>query len=479
MLVNNMRKVALSFVAALILSSGVALAGAPPPGALGGGKHPVCVAWVRSGAKAPPPKCEVVVSSGIGGGFGACVGEECRGTGATTLGGESGSALGDLGLGILGQVVQQVLGQLLQQALGGAGSGSGGSGSSGAPGSYANPDPNPIDRGVTDAINQALNDEEAFTDTEDEFTDLGTNEGSSAKTILDSVFREDESGSNTISQDTVSEGGVVDTDADIRGVVSTGGVQKTGGEQGTNEPRVVPDSPQNNTGSFYGAAVSVQDETVLGRLCSSRPWANSFVTSIIPASFFDSLCVSRGYVPGGGQAPIAPIPNTNTARAEETAVARAAAVRERGMTCPEAVREGALATIAFSCAPEELDRAFGFNASGLRSGTFTVKLAKETQYGIQCTDGFADSCRIQVVHPQLTIWAEPESVRLGARTVVYWNAEDVEDGSCVVKGPSFSETGAQGGASTVPINTRSVYMFTCTGLDGAPLSETLTIDLAL
>lgn len=455
-------------ISALVFPCAV-FAVAPPPGALGGGKHPKCVAWVRSGATTPPPTCEVEVPN-VGKGVGVCVQEECKGTGATGLGDGASGSLGDLGLGILGQVVQQVLGQLLQQALGGASGGSGGGVSGG--GAYSSSGSDTIDTGVTDAINRALGDKE-LTEDEGNFTDLEG--GSSAKTILDSVFQ-DRKAENESERVSEKKGDALGFGEGVtQGLVGGSSTQGS-----TSEPQATPETTQNNSSAgFYGSAVAVQDETILGRLCTNRPWANSFITSIIPASFFDSLCVSRGYVPGGEQSKTAAAAPVDTTRAEQTVVARAATVRERGMTCPEAVREGAAVSIAFSCAPEELDRAFGFNAGGLRSGTFSTILTKETQYGVQCADGYADSCRVQVVHPKLTIWAEPESVRLGARAVVYWSAEDVKEGTCVVRGPSFSETGGAGGASTVPINTRSVYTFSCTALDGAQLQETLTIDLAL
>jgi len=59
---------------------------------------------------------------------------------------------------------------------------------------------------------------------------------------------------------------------------------------------------QNNTqvSGFYGADAATQAAavTVVAKMCKERPWATNFLSFIVPASFFDSICVLRGFQVG-------------------------------------------------------------------------------------------------------------------------------------------------------------------------------------
>ena len=59
---------------------------------------------------------------------------------------------------------------------------------------------------------------------------------------------------------------------------------------------------QSNTevAGFYGSTISGGDQPqgLAARMCQSRPWSNAVVSFVIPPTFFDSLCASRGYQVG-------------------------------------------------------------------------------------------------------------------------------------------------------------------------------------
>jgi hypothetical protein len=84
---------------------------------------------------------------------------------------------------------------------------------------------------------------------------------------------------------------------------------------------------------------------------------------------------------------------------------------------------------------------------------------------------------VAVANPRVTIWSEPEEITLGTRATIFWYAEDVVD--CSVDGPSFHETGIQGGASTVPITEATEFTASCQSLSGATTTKSFIADLAL
>ncbi len=81
------------------------------------------------------------------------------------------------------------------------------------------------------------------------------------------------------------------------------------------------------------------------------------------------------------------------------------------------------------------------------------------------------------IPPEADIWAEPESVRLGTRTYIFWNSRGVVD--CKATGPNFFQNALSGGASTVPISGATTFKVECTAPDGTKVSDSVTVNLAL
>lgn len=241
---------------------------------------------------------------------------------------------------------------------------------------------------------------------------------------------------------------------------------------------------------FYGGNSSSAGgvQSAVGRVCSNRPWATNFLARIIRPSFFDSLCARLGFsaAPAGGVTPSAPVDTTKMQRAVQEKVQQAQAtstlgtLRGPGIVCsPSVLRLGKEGLLDFSCGSAKLTAVAGFSASKNTVSSATVKPTADTKYGIQCSDGAVYTCAMQVVNPRLTIWSEPKEVTLGTRSTVYWSATDVFEDTCFVKGPSFLERGARGGAATVPINDPSTFVLSCVAADGATTTASVTVELDL
>lgn len=168
---------------------------------------------------------------------------------------------------------------------------------------------------------------------------------------------------------------------------------------------------------FYGAAADGEPQGVIARMCASRPWTANFLSSIIPSSFFDSLCTLRGYKVGAGKEP-APV---GVSRAKSSKPKRHITV-------------AATTTAATSSGP--------------------------------------------YVPPKVDIWAVPASVALGARTTVFWNAKGVT--SCTETSPdgSFSQNTLSGGAATVPLSGPTTYTISCITPAGDHATNYVTVNLS-
>lgn len=303
-------------------------------------------------------------------------------------------------------------------------------------------------------------------------------------TFLDAVAKGFSSVTDTITEVTV---GIVDKQVpppppqatDIqKGPPGSPPVRKP---DGTIEIGVEEDST--GVAGFYGDANDKNiNLSMMGRICVSRPWSGGLLSKIIPEAFFDGLCKIGGYhigaLPGGKEA-VNATDLVNQA-AQRSAMEEEPLAKKKGILCkPPVLRQGAQAIIEFSCGTgERLLRTIGFRA-GINDSRVAVRPQKDRTYGIICSNAYEESCAIKVVNPRITLWAEPAAVRLGSRAIIRWDTKDVEGETCTVKGPSFSETGSFGGASTVPISGPSTYTATCTALDGDPVTENLTVDLAL
>lgn len=167
---------------------------------------------------------------------------------------------------------------------------------------------------------------------------------------------------------------------------------------------------------FFGGSTggASQALSAAGRLCASRPWAGTFVSNVIPTSFFDGLCEWRGYQSGVAMP-------TNTAKTSTI-------TPTSGSTGSQ--KPGAPFQPAASNVPPEVD-----------------------------------------------IWAEPASVRLGTRTYIFWNARGVI--SCKGSGPSFSQNSLSGGASTVPITGPTTFNIECLTTASTTVQDSVTVQIAI
>lgn len=167
---------------------------------------------------------------------------------------------------------------------------------------------------------------------------------------------------------------------------------------------------------FFGGSTggASQALSAAGKLCASRPWAGSFVSNVIPTSFFDGLCEWRGY-----QAGVAMPTNTS--------------------------KTSTITPTSGSSAPQ--------------------------QQGISLQPSASN------VPPEVDIWAEPASVRLGTRTYIFWNARGVA--SCKGTGPSFSQNTLSGGASTVPITGPTTFTIECLSTASTTIKDSVTVQIAI
>ena len=163
---------------------------------------------------------------------------------------------------------------------------------------------------------------------------------------------------------------------------------------------------------FYGsnARNRLQAQSVAGRICASRPWAEGFFSAILPDNFFDGLCRWAGYQ-------------------------------------------------LVQIEPEDV--------SGPREKTFVAPPAEPgTKEPVVDTEV-----------PEVDVWAEPDLVRLGTRTYIFWTSNGVE--SCQIVGPSFEQNSLSGGASTVTISDASTFTMTCLTPAGREVTDEVTVQLAL
>lgn len=217
----------------------------------------------------------------------------------------------------------------------------------------------------------------------------------------------------------------------------TGGVQVFG--TGATFVASSQDGKTNSvTSGFYGSSGSQQG--VIGNLCVSRPWATNFLSYIIPPSFFDSLCSSRGYQVGT-PAPAPAVTQTTSASQQQVQL-----TQTKPTTQPT------------------------------------------TQTPVVTTPSNM---------PTVTIWAVPASVSLGSRASIFWSVTDPANviQSCTETSPdgSFShnqtktsptQTTAEmlrnkTGGSTVPITSATTYTMSCVTFDGQHVTNFVTVNIAL
>ncbi len=174
---------------------------------------------------------------------------------------------------------------------------------------------------------------------------------------------------------------------------------------------------------FYGSnSMGQAPQGIVANLCKSRPWASSFISYVVPPSFFDSLCSIRGYQG------VAPVTTKTQVQFTQTPIApRPAATTPKPAT-----------TTATTTAP---------------------KLAPVTA--------------------RIDIWAAPESVPVGARTSIFWNTQGVV--SCTETSPEggFNHASLSGGASTVPITQNTTFTISCLDTNGNPVTDSVTVRISI
>lgn len=165
---------------------------------------------------------------------------------------------------------------------------------------------------------------------------------------------------------------------------------------------------------FYGVPANGAPQGVIGQLCSSRPWTANFISFIVPASFFDSLCTLRGYKVGAPNP--TPVPVTTTVKSTPKPTAKP--------------------TVTPTPVPTP------------------------------------------TIPPKADIWATPASVSLGARTTVFWNAVGVTSCTETSPDGSFSQTTLSGGAATVPLSGPTTYTISCLTPSGDHITNYVTVNLS-
>lgn len=168
---------------------------------------------------------------------------------------------------------------------------------------------------------------------------------------------------------------------------------------------------------FYGSnTFSGQPQGVVATLCRARPWSNNILSYVLPANFFDSLCIARGYQVGAVQATTTSVTVTQTR-------------------------------------PQPIQRA-----------TTTVPRATST---------------VPSVPPRVRVWAVPAAVPLGSRTSIFWTSQGVVSCTVASPDGSFSQTTLSGGASTVPLTGATTFTMSCLTADGTPVTSFVTVNLAI
>ena len=456
-------------------------------GGQGGAAHQTCIGYETARKPKEEPSCPAagstpcncVLPDTIGGVVpGICFAIECKGTAAAGLGGKQ-QGLSDPSSGIIGQVLQGVVQGLLGSLMGGGQGQSGGGtqtqfgstglnstdiGFGGSAGLSERFQPSGLENNLVDQILGRLGTGQILT------TGPETDSNNLTNQILGGI-----GGS--------SEGGVNITNS-VRESVARSDSTSGAAPQTNFTPTGDSETPDftSNAGNetdvsvgFFGTIVGRTTETaasIVGGICSSRPWATSAVAALIPDAVFDNLCESVGFGPNvaGG--------SSSDAGAASPAVPAPASLGSRSpLTCsPEVVRAGTQVELAWSCGSANLTATAGFTTQAGRTSA-TVTPSSDSVYGIRCSDGSESLCTVSVINPSVKIWAEPAEVRLGGRTNVFWSSQDTE--SCTVTGLNFNENGTSGGASTAALTKTTVFTAVCATADGGTVEDTLIVDFDL
>lgn len=180
-----------------------------------------------------------------------------------------------------------------------------------------------------------------------------------------------------------------------------------------------PEAGNSVVAGFYGS--DAQPGTQLGLVaswCRTRPWANNFLSFIIPSAFFDGLCALKGY----------PVGMPAVRQAPQVVPTRLPKLENRSTTTTPAIN--------------------------------TQPLASSTP-------------------AKARIWATPAAVPLGARTTIFWTSSGAV--SCEETSPegNFKQSTLSGGAATVPLSGATTFTISCVAPDGTHATDFVTVNLSI
>jgi len=190
---------------------------------------------------------------------------------------------------------------------------------------------------------------------------------------------------------------------------------------------------QTGTAGFFGADAvpGIQSQTLAKNMCTARPWASS-ANPIIPLSFFDNLCVERGYKNVSFSATSTSGTGTGVGTANKSS-----------------------GTAGSGTLPAQTTDTAGTKTSLPPGPVFIVPV------------------------PSVAISAMPARIRVGARSSIYWSATGVM--SCTESSPdgSFSGNTLSGAASTVALYGNTVFTITCVAYDGSSVLKSVTVQTSI
>lgn len=173
-------------------------------------------------------------------------------------------------------------------------------------------------------------------------------------------------------------------------------------------------------GFYGGTAFGGQSTGVVASICRARPWASNVLAYVLPANFFDGLCIARGYQVGSGVATDAPPATVSVTRG-------------------------------------------------------SARPIQETPVKTPNNQGQATAAE----PPKVRIWSVPETVPLGSRASIFWTSQGAENCQVTSSDGNFSQTSLQGGASTVALVSDTTFTIACMGAGGVSATDSVTVPLAI
>lgn len=171
-------------------------------------------------------------------------------------------------------------------------------------------------------------------------------------------------------------------------------------------------------GFYGGTTFSGQSQGVVASICRSRPWSGNFLSYVLPANFFDGLCIARGYQVGAAQQ-VAPTVTVS-------------------QTQPRPISQPTSTATATTSTPS-----------------------------------------VPTVEPKVRIWSVPTKVPLGSRASVFWTSQGVSSCSVTSSDGNFSHNTLSGGASTVALTGNTTFTISCAVPGGSTVTESVTVNLAI